>query len=238
MTVNRRALRMIAGAVVGLAGSLPIASASVAQVVGEDDAGLVQWSAGLTVGYRSGIGIKAIGMVSGFTPSFPVTARFGIGYTAVDAGEPLAARSVFINDATNGVPQESGHAWSLELDVLYPVRVLSLSRSQLYGGIRHARFNGNFEFIGGNEDFDVTSNNWGVGAGLESYLAMSRRVDLLVSAGVDYFFSSRLSGHDTSYSPDETNVNPRNDYTYSDADAAVGQPKLEPLLMFGFRCTL
>jgi hypothetical protein len=55
----------------------------------------------------------------------------------------------------------------------------------------------------------------------------------MLSAGLDYFFSSRLTGHDTSYS--ESNVNPRNDYTYSDADAAVGQPKLEPLLMLGMR---
>ena len=236
--MNWRGARAITGIVVGLAQSLLFASASVAQAVGENDANSVQWLAGLTVGYRSGLGIKATGMVSGFTPSFPVTARFAIGYTSIDAGEPFAARSVFINDATNGVPQESGHVWSLDLDVLYPVRVFSLPRSQLYGGIRHARFNGNFEFIGGNEDFDVTSDHWGVGAGIESYFAMSRRVDLLASAGVEYFFSSRLSGHDTSYSPDETNVNPRNDYTYSDADAAVGQPKLEPLLMFGFRCAL
>ena len=174
-------------------------------------------------------------MISGFTPSFPVTARFGVGYTSLDAGEPLDARSVFINDATNGVPQESGHTWSLDLDVLYPVEVFSLPRSNVYGGIRYARFNGNFKFVGGNEDFDVTSNHWGFGAGLESYIWMSRRIDLVVNAGLDYFFASRLSGHDTSYSPDESNVNPRNDYTYSDADAAVGQPKLEPLVMLGFR---
>jgi hypothetical protein len=190
---------------------------------------------GLTLGYRAGVGIKASGMVSGFTPSFPVMARFGIGYTSLDAGEPLDARSVFINDATNGVPQESGHTWSLELDVLYPVSVFSLPRSHAYGGIRYAHFNGNFKFIGGNEDFDVTSNHWGVGAGMESYLWVSRKIDLVVGAGLDYFFSSRLSGHDTSYSPDEANVNPRNEYTYSDADAAVGQPKLEPLMMLGFR---
>lgn len=233
-----RVARAIAGLAIGLAQILFFASASVAQALGEDDAGSMQWSAGLTVGYRSGFGIKAMGLVSGFTPSFAVTARLGIGYTSLDAGEPLAARSVFINDATNGVPEESGRTWSIELDVLYPVRVWSLPRSHLYGGIRHTRFNGNFKFIGGNEDFDVTSNHWGVGAGIESYFAMSRRIDLLVSTGLDYFFSSRLSGHDTSYSPDETNVNSRNDYTYSDADAAVGQPKLEPMLMFGFRYIL
>jgi len=211
------------------------ASSVQAQEPTESGTTPVRWSTGVTLGYRSGVGVRASGMVSGFTPSFPVTARFGIGYTSLDAGEPLDARSVFINDATNGVPQESGHTWSLELDILYPVRVFSLPRSHAYGGVRYAHFNGNFNFVGGNEDFDVTSNHWGVGGGLESYFWMSRRIDLVFSAGLDYYFSSRLSGHDTSYSPDEANVNPRNDYTYSDADAAVGQPKLEPLLMFGFR---
>lgn len=195
----------------------------------------VEWSVGLALGYRSGFGIKASGMVAGFTPSFPMTARFGVGYTSHDAGEPFAARSVFINDATNGVPQESGRTWSFEFDVLYPVKVLSLPRSHVYGGIRHARFNGNFKFVGGNEDFDVRSRHWGVGAGLESYFWMSRRIEMLASAGLDYFFSSRLSGHDTSYSPDGANVNPRNEFTYADADSAVAQPRLDPLLMFGFR---
>ena len=226
---------MIGGWVVGLALTFPFCSTLHAQGAAESGTGPVQWSGGLSLGYRSGIGVKVTGMVSGFTPSFPATAKVGIGYTSLDAGEPLDARSVFINDATNGVPQESGHTWSLDLDVLYPVAVFSLPRSHVYGGIRYAHFNGNFKFVGGNEDFDVTSNHWGAGAGIEGYFWMSRRIDLVVSAGLDYFFSSRLSGHDTSYSPDEANVNPRNDYTYSDADAAVGQPKLEPLMMFGFR---
>jgi hypothetical protein len=177
-------------------------------------------------------------MVSGFTPSFPVTARLGIGYTSLDAGEPWDARSVFINDATNGVPQEKGHIWSFDLDVLFLVSVLSLPRSYLYGGVRHARFTGNFKFVGGNEDFDVTSSHWGLGAGLDTYFWVSRSFDLVLSAGLDYFFSSRLTGHDTSHSPDESNVNARNDYTYTDADTAVGRPKLEPLLMLGMRYNL
>lgn len=234
---GRRFARTFGWFALGLAQSLILAPVLRAQMGGDGGTASVQWSAGLTLGYRSGLGIKASGMVAGFTPSFPVTARLGIGYTSLDPGEPLAARRVFINDATNGVPRESGRTWSFELDVLYPVRVLSLPGSYLYGGIRHARFNGNFKFVGGNEDFDVRSHHWGAGAGLESYFSMNRRIELLTSVGLDYYFSSRLSGHDTSYSPDEANVNPRNDFTYADADAAVGQPKLEPLLMFGFRYT-
>jgi hypothetical protein len=226
---------MLRGAVLGLLLAVGVSSGLSAQSTGDQDSRRVQWSAGLQLGYRSGFGVQANGMVSGFTPSFPVTARLGIGYASLDAGEPLDARSVFINDATNGVPQEKGHTWSFDLDVLFPVSALSLPRSYLYGGVRHARFTGNFKFVGGNEDFDVTSSHWGIGAGLDTYFWVSRSVDLVLGAGLDYFFSSRLTGHDTSYSPDESNVNPRNDYTYADADAAVGQPKLEPLFMLGMR---
>ena len=44
---------------------------------------------------------------------------------------------------------------------------------------------------------------------------------------------SRLTGHDTSYSPDGDDVNPRKDYTYSDADRAVGQPTWRPVALVG-----
>ncbi len=118
---------MIGGWAVGLALTFPFSTILHAQGAAESGTGPVRWSAGLSLGYRSGIGVKATGMVSGFTPSFPATARFGI---------PGPRRA--------------------------------------YG--RAAR-------------------------------------------------------------PDEANVKPRNDYTYSDADAALGQPKLEPLMMLGFRCS-
>ena len=47
--------------------------------------------------------------------------------------------------------------------------------------------------------------------------------------------SSTLTGHDTSYNPDGTSVNPREDYESSDADAAVGQPKFRPRLVTGLQ---
>ena len=57
---------------------------------------------------------------------------------------------------------------------------------------------------------------------------------MILTAGIDYYFSCTLSGHDTAYSPAGDDVDPREDYyTYADADAAVGQPKLTPLLMLG-----
>ena len=58
--------------------------------------------------------------------------------------------------------------------------------------------------------------------------------------GADYFFSSALTGHDTSYSPDNDNINARTDnendnieFTYKDADNAVNQPKIIPQIMIG-----
>ena len=42
-----------------------------------------------------------------------------------------------------------------------------------------------------------------------------------------------MNGHDTTYNPNDENVNPRKDYDYGDADEAVNQPKLEVRAMAG-----
>lgn len=51
--------------------------------------------------------------------------------------------------------------------------------------------------------------------------------------------------HDTSYSPDNDNVNPRNDnenndtpFTYKDANAAIYQPAFMPYAMIGLNVKL
>ncbi len=192
-----------------------------------------RFALGAHMGYYSGTGVHIQGMVSEFSPGFPLQARLGVQYAWVGPGDALGARRIFINDATNGTPQTSGRTWGFNLDLLYPMSVLSLPRSHVFGGIRYARFTGNFLFIGGNEDFDIRSRNWGLGGGVGSYWAVSPRVDFVLTTGLDYYFASTLSGHDTSYSPDGSAVNPRQDFTYGDADAAVSQPKLEPTLMLG-----
>jgi hypothetical protein len=192
------------------------------------------FSAGLILGYNSGMKFQGYGMVSNFAENFPMNARLSVGYSIVQPGDASAARRIFINNATNGIPEDKGRVLDLCLDLMYPVELLSIDRAFLFGGPRYSRFKGNFKYVGGNEDFDVTSNHWGIGSGIESYFRMSRRVDLVISAGIDYFFESTLTGHDTSYSPDGEEVNGREDYTYDDADDAIEQPKIEPILMFGF----
>lgn len=193
-----------------------------------------RFSAGLILGYDSGMKFQGYGMVSHFAENFPMNARLSIGYSFVQPGDAAAARRIFINNATNGVPEDKGRILDFRLDLMYPVNLLSIERAYLFGGPRYSRFTGNFKFIDGNEDFDITSNQWGIGTGLESYFAMSPRIDFVLSVGLDYLFESTLKGHDTSYSPDGESVNPREDFTYDNADDAIKQPKLEPILMFGF----
>ena len=70
--------------------------------------------------------------------------------------------------------------------------------------------------------------------GLKNYFKIRTRFDLSVTTGLDYFGDKELKGHDTSYSPDGTSVNGRQNYTYKDADKAINQPKIELILMLGF----
>jgi hypothetical protein len=195
----------------------------------------VKFSSGLQMGYNSGLKFQTYGMISNFAEGFPMSARIIFGYNFIQPGNATAARRIFINNNTNGIPEDKGRILDFRFDLMIPVSVFSIEESYIIAGPRHSRFKGNFKYIGGNEDFDVTSNQWGLGTGLESYFPMSSTVDLILTSGLDYFFEGTLTGHDTSYSPDDENVNPREDYTYDDADKAIDQPKLMFSILLGFR---
>lgn len=224
---------MVKNASLVIALILSLASSLAAQLHDYSGVRRPQLSSALLFGYYSGMSLEARGVISNIADGFPLKVRFGVSYTTMQPGDAWDARRIFINNATNGTPQESGRAWALKLDAAHAVSLLSLSRSHLYGGLRYARFTGNFRFVGGNEDFDIRNSQWGLGGGCESYFAVSGHLDMILTAGIDYYFSGVLSGHDTAYSPTGNDVNPREDYTYADADAAIGQPKLTPLLMLG-----
>jgi hypothetical protein len=185
------------------------------------------------LGYYGGTGFQVSGTISNFAEGLPLSARLTIGLSLVTPGDPWAARRVFVNNNTNGVPETSGHMIDLRLDVTHPVRLFHLQRAYLYGGLRRNFFLGKFTFIDGNEEFEITSRHWGLGLGVDSYFRMGRNIDLVATTGFDYYFPSSLSGHDTTYSPDNNNVNPEGGYQYQDADKAINQPKLEPRLMLG-----
>jgi hypothetical protein len=188
----------------------------------------------LTAGYRSGGAVEALVVAHDFLRGSPLMVRLGLRYAAVNAGRAMDARHVFINDNTNGTPEEHATTSGFKLDLLYPVRLFGQSHLYAFGGLRRAWYKADYRFVGGNEDFEVTSNHWGLGGGLEKRYRMSPRVALILGGGLDYYFPSMIYGHDTSYSPDGTSVNGRAGYTYADADHAVGQPKLDPQMTLGF----
>lgn len=220
-------LRAQASSAEGAQGALSTPSDPGSQLPG---ASYSRFSVGGFIGYQDGLSFQAFGLAQDFAQGFPLQARLRIARTAVEPGSAPDARRIFINDATNGTPKEAGRTLDLGLDGLYPMG----PRTHFFGGVRYTRFTANFKYIGGNEDFDVTSSHWGLGAGVEATFPMGPRMSLLLSAGGEYFLSSRLTGHDTSYSPDGDNVNPRKDYTYADADGAVDQPVFRPVALVGF----
>lgn len=193
-----------------------------------------KFSSALTAGYNGGPGLYLNAELSDFANQFPFKLRMGAGYTMFNnPGKALDARHVFINNNSNGSPDKKGWLYDFRLDLLYQVGLLGLPNAYVYGGPRYAMFTGNFNFVDGNEDFDVVSNHWGWGLGIANYFRINNSFDLLIDAGSDYFISSILKGHDTSYSPDNENVNPREDYSYDDADEAINQPKFNLRLMMG-----
>jgi hypothetical protein len=191
-------------------------------------------SAGITIGYDIGMPVQGHLLISNFAEDFPLSVRLVIGHTFMwDPGTPLDVRHVFINENNNGVPQKSASRWELGIDLLHHVKLLSLKRAFVYGGVHYSHLTGSFDFVGGNEFFDVYSNQWGLAAGLDNYFRVSSDIDLFISVGTVYFFPSTLKAHDSEYSPNGQIINQRENYTYSDADRAVNQPKLIPKLLVG-----
>jgi hypothetical protein len=191
------------------------------------------FSADILAGYSGGPGFQINFVTADFAQGFPLNVQLGIAYSGHDPGNAADARKIFINDATNGDPEKSGRMWDFRLDFLYKVKWLSMQRAYVYGGPRYSQFTANFVFVGGNEDFDISSDQWGIGFGIKSYFAMGAKVDFVATVGFDYYLDSALYGHDTVYNPDGENVNPRNGYTYEDADNAVSDPNFQLRLLLG-----
>lgn len=195
-------------------------------------------SGGLSLGYDTGLPLQGHLLFSDLADGLPLSLRLSVAHTfLLDGGRPEDARHVFINENNNGVPEKTASRWAFGFDLLHRVNILAMKRAFLFGGIRYSRFTATFDFVGGNELFDVHANQWGLAAGIESYFRMSSRVDLLFSVGTEYFFPSTLEGHDSAYSPDGQMINQREDYTYDDADHAIRQPKIQPHLLIGINYT-
>jgi hypothetical protein len=184
-------------------------------------------------GYGGGPGAFLGFTVRDLAEHLPFGLRFGIGYSGADPGDPWEARRVFINANENGEPSKAGRRWDYRLDGVWRTRAGGFDRLDLVAGPRLSRFAAQFDFVGGNEFFDVTTTQWGFGGGAEAAYRMGERVDLVLGAGLDYYLDATLAGHDTSYSPDGSAVSPVEDYGWRDANHAIRQPNLTPRVMLG-----
>ena len=204
------------------------------------DADEPKFAVGISTGYNRGLGLQLNATVLRPLVNLPVQVRFGLGITKMNPGNSSDARRIFINNATNGVPEEKARAFDYRLDFMLNSNFLEAESTQIVFGPRYSSFKANFKYVGGNEDFDVTSKQFGVGLGAESQFKINDRLNLLGAIGLDYFFNNTLKGHDTSYSPDNDNVNARNDntndnaeFTFKDANEAIKQPNLMPRVLIG-----
>ena len=195
---------------------------------------------GVSTGYNRGIGIQLNATALKPLANVSMQIRFGLGMTKLDPGNSADARRIFINNATNGVPEEKARSFDYRLDFMLNSNFLASDASHIVFGPRYSSFKANFKYVGGNEDFDVTSKQCGVGLGAESQFKMKKKLNLVTAVGLDYFFNNTLKGHDTNYSPDNDNVNPRNDnqndnaeFVFADANEAIKQPSLMPRIMIG-----
>jgi hypothetical protein len=214
-------------------------------IYGQEQGSAIKLKPGILIGYNRGFGIQTNLTAYNFSKDFPFELRAGIGYTALNPGNAADVRRIYINNATNGVPEKKGRSYDFRLDFLINTSVFNLNHACFVIGPRFSTYKGDFKYVGGNEDFEIKSKQWGLGGGLESHLTMTRKLNLIIALGLDYYFPSTLTGHDTSYSPDNDNVNAQNDnqngdvpFTYKEANKATNQPALMPRAMIGIEFNL
>lgn len=190
-------------------------------------------SSGLELGYNSGLGGEASLTMQDIAKDLPFGAKLGFGWLALDPGDALLARRVFINNNTNGEPEDGGHRFDFRLDARYQFKRGPLQRTWLLIGPRYSMYHGTFTYVGGNESFKVTTNQFGLGAGLEQVFVLGPHTDLSIGAGLDWFANADFVGHSSVYSPDGTIVEQQDNYTYADANKAINQPRFAPRIMLG-----
>jgi hypothetical protein len=150
---------------------------------------------------------------------------------------------VFINQNTGGDEdaQKDGSVWDVSLNAVYPlIQTYGPVKFFVFAGPRYAHYDGHFEYVGGNEDFDIIANSWGLGGGLRGVLPLSQRFSAVMQLGLDYYFPTSIYGHDATYYPGNANINARDNgngytYTYSDAANATNVPRVRPRVMIGIQ---
>jgi hypothetical protein len=190
---------------------------------------------GVYGGYQGDLSGALSFQIPQFAPQLPLGMAISANLAYQwNSGDATAARQIFINDATGGTIEKYGNTTSFELDLMWILGEAATLEYSLFAGPRMSLYEGHYAFIGDNEDFAVTHNTFGLGAGIKGDVPLGSNFVLSLKAGVDFFFPSTFEAHGQFiYTPDGVDANPRNDYTYEDADKAVNQPHWVPRFQIG-----
>ncbi len=182
-------------------------------------------------GYYDGPSVSGTLGVSDIFEKVPVGFEIGLGYSWTPAGDGILARRVFINDNTGGDndAQSSGGVLDFNFNVTYPLnQTYGPVKFYVYGGPRIGHYDVRWDYVGGDEDFDIVANSWGLWIGRRPsrrHAYRQEHFNAVMQLGLDYYFPTSIYGHDATYYPNNSNVNARTNnqgytYTYADAEQA------------------
>lgn len=194
-------------------------------------------------GYYDGPSVEGVWGLNDIFEKVPLGFELGLGYSWTPTGNGTLARMVFINQDTGGDDDEqsSGGVLDLTVNVTYPLMgTYGPIKFYAFGGPRVERYDVRWEYVGGDEDFDITSWVYGLGGGLRAVMPLSKRFNAMLQLGLDYFPRSSIYGHDATYYPNNSNINARDNgagytYTYQDAEDATTVPHIRPRVMLGIQ---
>jgi hypothetical protein len=198
----------------------------------------------ITAGYYAGPSVAGTMGFSDVFTKVPVSFEGEVGHSWTNPGDAALARDVFINNTDTGDEdsQKDGSVWDVGLNAVYPLnQTYGPVKFFVFGGPRYAHFDGHFEYVGGNEDFDVIANSWGLGGGLRGIMPLSQHFSAVLQLGIDYYWPTSIYGHDATYYPNNSNINARQldntgyTFTYADAANAVNVPRIRPRVMIGLQ---
>jgi hypothetical protein len=191
---------------------------------------MAETSLDVLLGFNGGTGGQVGFKWAPIQPHLPWGARVSAAYIRGDGGDGSTAYALWTGVTPGTNPDEEATTWSFRLDANYRFRNRSFSELSVFGGLRHARFTAEFTERATSSLLKIESAPWGLGAGLEADYEFGSSSDLVVVVGLDYYFKAALKGdNDVTFEPGQETGG----VSYDEADKAVGQPRLELLVMAG-----
>jgi hypothetical protein len=177
-------------------------------------------------GFNGGTGAQIGFKYAQPRPDIPWGGRVSLAYLRGSGGNTSEAVYIWTGERPSSDPNVSDVIWNVRLDASYRFGSDDFSELSVFGGVRWQSFNAKYTDVAGAELLEVESSPFGIGIGVEGDYAFGKTTDLVLVAGLDYYFKTDLKGNNgVTISPD--------DPEYSDAAESIDQPSLVPLVMAG-----